>query len=77
MHTARASVNLMEETNVGCKHPYVIILKWGLDTLSVHLGILVDRVALGLNILRVIRLLFLVIIPKCPHLLSTFIMDSA
>jgi len=54
-------------------YPYVKIFKWVLDTRSVHVGILIDRVALGLNILRVIRLLYLVIIPTLPHPLSTFI----
>jgi hypothetical protein len=59
------------------KHPYVIILKWVLDAISVHMGNLVDRVALELNILREIRLLFLVIIPTIPPLLTSFITDSA
>jgi len=58
-------------------HPYVIILKWYLDARSVHVGSLVDRVALELNILREIQLLFLVIIPNFLPPLTSFITNSA
>jgi hypothetical protein len=58
-------------------HSYAIILKLVLDARLVRVGFLVDRVALELNILRVIRLLFLVIIPNFPLPLTSFITDSA